>query len=351
MRPLILAISLLAATRVAWGQEALRESPHNSEVTPPPRPLGSAWLDLRQTTKPGPTQAAPDWVESVNLIAPNSKSEQASTIFRIRLSKAADAQTVLFFRLFFNDKPSLQPEVVAWDESGSEVLRSGPLGSGIDLESSDSVMIPMRGITVIDVEVPGDGSTVRGAYLEWMISSELVHPASAGAQDSVPQPFALTTRLHAPSQDQEQFGTVTATLAAESVRIGSTQDQAAVFEFGLESQPLLALITFEVAGARIDSPPELIVNGVHAGPVNLGLPELADPAYRGAMQTFVNGMQFEYTGWLRAQKLVPLSYLQTGTNNIAVLNGPNASAAVVRSTQLQLKYLWDKSDYILKPER
>jgi hypothetical protein len=43
--------------------------------------------------------------------------------------------------------------------------------------------------------------------------------------------------------------------------------------------------------------------------------------------------------------------LQVGLNSIAIVNGPNAAAAVIRSTQVQLKYLWDKSDYILKPER
>ena len=184
-----------------------------------------------------------------------------------------------------------------------------------------------------------------------MTSSELVHPTSAGAQDSVPQPFSLTTPLHSPTQDSEQFGTVIASLSADPIRIGSTPDQAATFQFGIESQPLLALISFEIAGPRIDSPPEVIVNGVNTGSVSLALPELADPAYRGEMHTFVNEMQFQYTGWVRAQKIVPLASLQVGSNNIVIVNGPNATASVIRSTQIQLKYLWDKSDYILKPER
>jgi hypothetical protein len=317
----------------------------------PPSTPGSAWLDLRQTAKPGSIQAVPDWVESVSLVAADPKSNTASSIFRIRLNKPGDAQSVLFFRLFFYDKPASQPEVVAWDESGSQLLRSGSLGSGIDLDSSESVMIPMHGITTIDVEVPGDGTTVRGAYLEWMTSSELVHPADAGAQDSVPQPFSLTTPLHSPTQDSEHFGTVTATLSADPIRVGTTLDQAATFQFGMESRPLLALLSFEIAGPRIDSPPEVVVNGVNAGAVSLALPELADPAYRGEMHTFVNEMQFQYTGWVRAQKIVPLTSLQVGANNIVIVNGPNAAASVIRSTQIQLKYLWDKSDYILKPER
>ena len=349
MRHRIVPLILVGATRLAFAQEAFDHSPTPSAPSPPSA-LGSAWLDLRQTAKPGSIQAVPAWVESVSLVAADPKSSTASTVFRIRLNKPGDAQSVLFFRLFFDDKPDSQPEVIAWDESGSQLLRSGPLGGGIDLDSSESVMIPMHGIATIDVEVPGDGATVRGAYLEWMTSGELVHAASAGTQDSVPQPFSLTTRLRAPTQDSEQFGTVTASLAADPIRIGSASDQAAMFQFGIESQPLLALVSFEIAGPRIDSPPEVIINGVNAGAVSLALPELADPAYRGEMHTFMNEMQFQYTGWVRAQKIVPLASLQVGANNIGIVNGPNGGASVIRSTQIQLKYLWDKSDYILKPE-
>jgi len=350
MRPRLLVFVLILTAHISFAQEAFDRSSMASAPNLPSTP-GGAWLDLRQTAKPGSVQTVPDWVESVSLVASDSKSNSASSVFRIRLNKPGDAQSVLFFRLFFYDKPASQPEVVAWDESGSQLLRSGPLGGGIDLDSSESVIIPMHGITTIDVEVPGDGTTVRGAYLEWMTSSELVHPTSAGAQDSVPQPFSLTTPLHIPTQDSEQFGTVIASLSADPIRIGSTPDQAATFQFGIESQPLLALISFEIAGPRIDSPPEVIVNGVNTGSVSLALPELADPAYRGEMHTFVNEMQFQYTGWVRAQKIVPLASLQVGSNNIVIVNGPNATASVIRSTQIQLKYLWDKSDYILKPER
>ncbi len=349
MRHRVLVFVLVGTTRLAFAQEAFDRSSMASAPNPPSM-AGSAWLDLRQTAKSGSIQAVPNWVESVSLVAADQKSDAASTVFRIRLNKPGDAQSVLFFRLFFNDKPGSQPELVAWDESGSQLLRSGPLGSGIDLDSSESVMIPMHGIATIDVQVPGDGTTVRSAYLEWMTSSELVHAASAGTQDSVPQPFSLTTPLHAPTQDSEQFGTVTASLAADPIRIGSTSDQAAVFQFGMESQPLLALISFEIAGPHIDSPPEVIVNGANVGVVSLALPELADPAYRGEMHTFMNEMQFQYTGWVRAQKIVPLASLQVGVNNIVIVNGPNGGASVIRSTQVQLKYLWDKSDYILKPE-
>jgi hypothetical protein len=356
MRQRTLALGLILVARILLAQEAINRDAivaGKSSAFAITAPVsGNAWIDLRQNAKPGAVQSVPDWVEAVTFIPADAQTNAAATsVFRIRLARPGGRASVLFFRLFFNDQTSARPQIVAWDESGSQLLRSGPLGTGIDLESSESVMIPMRGITTIDVEVPGDGNSVRGAYLEWMSSSEMAHPPSTGSQDVVPEPFAATLALHPPAQDSEEFGTVTASLSADLIRIGSTSSETAVFEFGLESQPLLALVTFEIASPRIDSPPEVIANGENVGPASLVMPGLADPGYRGEMHAIVSQMQFQYTGWLRAQKIVPASALHAGTNNIAIINGRNAASAVIRATQIQLKYLWDKSDYILKPDR
>jgi hypothetical protein len=112
---------------------------------------------------------------------------------------------------------------------------------------------------------------------------------------------------------------------------------------------LLALLTFEVASPRIDAPPEVYVNGEYVGPVTLTLPELADPGYRGEVKSLVREMHFQYTGWLRAQKIVPVTSLKVGTNDVIVLSGAATSTSAIRATQIQLKYLWDKSDYQLRP--
>ena len=256
----------------------------------------------------------------------------------------------MFFRLFFDDNANARPELVAWDESGSQVLRSGELGSGVGLPSSDSVMIPMNGISTLDIEVPGDGKTIRGAYLDWMTSSEVVHPLNAEHRDIIPEPFSSLPPLHSPEHDLEYFGTVTATLASEAIAIGSDTEHGAVFQFGIESQPLLALLTFEVASPRIDSPPEVYVNGEDVGAATLTLPELADPGYRGQMESLLKEMRFQYTGWLRAQKLIPVSNLKVGSNDVIILSGTATSTSAIRGTQVQLKYLWEKSDYLLQTD-
>jgi len=255
---------------------------------------------------------------------------------------------ILFFRLFFDDKPNQQPELIAWDESGSHILRSGTLGAGMNLPSSDSVIIPMTGASAIDIEVPGDGKTIRAAYLDWMTASEVVHPANAEHRDIIPEPFSSVPALHPPPEDVENFGTVTATLAAEAIRIDAQSQQNAAFQFPIEAEPLTALLTFEVANPRIDAPPEVYLNGQDIGPVAFTLPDLADPGYRGESEPLTTEMHFNYTGWLRAQKLVPATVLKVGTNDLVVANGAGTGASAIRATQIQLKYIWDKSDYLLQ---
>jgi hypothetical protein len=313
----------------------------------------STWLDLRQVpsanTKP---QVSPEWVEAISIV-PSTKTPGVAekTVFRIRLARPNAEAQVLFFRLFFDDNAEQKPQLIAWDESGTVVMQSGPLGAGIGLPTSESVMIPMVGASTIDIEVPGDGKTIRGAYLDWMTSAEVLHPSSADHRDLIPEPFAAMAPLHAATQDSERFGTVTASLADETIRIGASVSQGAAFQFGLESQPLLALVTFEVASPNIAAPPEIFVNGESLGPVTITLPDLADPAYRGQTASLIRGMRFQYTGWLRAQKLIPAANLKAGTNDLLIIGGAGTPASAIRATQLQLKYLWDKTDYQLQTDR
>ena len=349
----VLAIFFAAVSRVC-AQEALSDalpSPaHMIDMIMQPVPE-SAWLDLRQTT-PGnsKTQNAPAWVEAITLLPAETIEGGATSksVFRIRVTQPGPEYQVLFFRLFFDDKPNQQPELVAWDESGTHILRSGTLGVGMNLPSSDSVIIPMTGASAIDIEVPGDGKTIRGAYLDWMTSSQVVHPVNAEHRDVIPVPFSSVPALHAPPEDVENFGTVTATLAADPIRIDSQTQENAVFQFPVEAQPLTALLTFEIVNPRVDSPPEVYLNGQDIGPVSLTLPDLADPGYRGEVEALTPQMHFHYTGWLRAQKIIPATILKVGANDLVVAGGTDTGSSAIRATQVQLKYIWDKSDYLLR---
>jgi hypothetical protein len=347
---LFLLVFAVSSTR---GQEVFSEALSASPSRSTARKIDSAWLDLRQipaaNSKP---QTSPEWVEAISIVSGEKTAGiPQKTIFRIRLARPNTEAQVLFFRLFFDDNAEQKPQLIAWDESGTVVMQSGPLGAGIGLPTSESVMIPMVGASTVDIEVPGDGKTVRGAYLDWMASAEVLHPVSAEHRDLIPEPFAAMAPLHAATQDSERFGTVTASLADETIRIGASVSQGAAFQFGLESQPLLALVTFEVASPNIAAPPEIFVNGESLGPVTITLPDLADPAYRGQTASLLRGMRFQYTGWLRAQKLIPAANLKAGTNDLVIIGGAGTPASAIRATQIQLKYLWDKTDYQLQTDR
>jgi len=345
---LFLLVFAVSSTR---GQEVFVNSLAKTSPKTSAR-VESAWLDLRQipsaNSKP---QVSPEWVEAISIV-PSVKTPGVAekTVFRIRLARPNTEARVLFFRLFFDDNAEQKPQLIAWDESGTVVMQSGPLGAGIGLPTSESVMIPMVGASTVDIEVPGDGKTVRGAYLDWMASAEVLHPVSAEHRDLIPEPFAAMAPLHAATQDSERFGTVTASLADETIGIGASVSQGAAFQFGLESQPLMALVTFEVASPNIAAPPEIFVNGETLGPVTITLPDLADPAYRGQTASLLRGMRFQYTGWLRAQKLIPAANLKAGTNDLLIIGGAGTPASAIRATQIQLKYLWDKTDYQLQTD-
>jgi hypothetical protein len=343
---LLLAVSAIRAQDVF--APSLGES-----VKSPPRSADSAWLDLRQVTSAGSKpQVTPDWVEAMSIV-PGQKNPglPEKTVFRIRLARPNPEAQVLFFRLFFDDNAEQKPQLVAWDESGTVVMQSGPLGAGIGLPTSESVMVPMVGVSTIDIEVPGDGKTIRSAYLDWMSRAEVLHPISADHRELIPEPFTPVAPLHPVTQDSERFGTVTASLAEETIRIGPSMSHGAAFQFGLETPPLVALITFEIASPNIQSPPIVYVNGENLGPASVTLPDLADPAYRGQTTSLLRGMRFQYTGWLRAQLLVPAANLKAGTNDLLILSGEGTSASAIRATQIQLKYLWDKTDYQLETVR
>jgi len=288
----IAALFLLAfAVSSTRGQEVFNDALTASPSKSTAKKIDSAWIDLRQipaaNSKP---QTSPEWVEAISIVSGEKTAGlPQKTIFRIRLARPNTEAQVLFFRLFFDDNAEQKPQLIAWDESGTVVMQSGPLGAGIGLPTSESVMIPMVGASTVDIEVPGDGKTVRGAYLDWMASAEVLHPVSAEHRDLIPEPFAAMAPLHAATQDSERFGTVTASLADETIRIGASVSQGAAFQFGLESQPLLALVTFEVASPNIAAPPEIFVNGESLGPVTITLPDLADPAYRGQTASLLRG--------------------------------------------------------------
>ena len=109
------------------------------------------------------------------------------------------------------------------------------------------------------------------------------------------------------------------------------------------------MVTFEMLNANLTMPPQISVNNNPLGGISLQLPDLADPAFQGTQKAFEKDMQFHYAGWIKCQKVIPGSYLQSGSNQLLIqLSEPKGSAAI-RSVEVQLKYNWESFESTLLP--
>src|SRR5262245_54360412 len=114
---------ILGATFSALAQEAVSNLPRRGPIVELRPQVSNAWIDLRQHSPENSNpQTAPDWVEAVNMNSGTGADGKAKTIFRLRVSHPSPEFQVMFLRLFFDDKENAQPEIVAWDESGTQVL-------------------------------------------------------------------------------------------------------------------------------------------------------------------------------------------------------------------------------------
>jgi hypothetical protein len=60
-------------------------------------------------------------------------------------------------------------------------------------------------------------------------------------------------------------------------------------------------------------------------------------------------MRFRYTGWLKAQLVIPGSSLQAGLNKLALQVNKQSGPVAVRSIEIQLKHNWSGFNYRLNP--
>lgn len=306
----------------------------------------TAWLDLRNTRPDA--QTAPAWVEGLEYRGSRQTAAGPRSVFRVRLTRPAAATDDLQIRLLFDDRPGQYgPEVTAWNELGAEVIRSGPLGQGLDLPSSDTVTFPMNGVNYLEIEAPADGSSVRGVFLAWLAKTEIRQAADFPSGETIRQPFHILTPRRTSKDDAYLFGVVTAALQTDPLTLKAPAATSATFQFDLERQPLVAVLTFEALGATVDAPPEVAVNGHSLGASAFSLPDLADPAFQGLSRSLDPQMAFRYTGWIRGQKVIPGNLLRGGLNDLTLHLSNGSESVAVRTVEIQLKYNWEKLDYLL----
>ncbi len=348
----------------------------------PPR---SAWLDLRPPAPGALPQTVAAWVESIEFLPPipgdtkvNEETISPPATFRLRLARpvGVGSEDDLLLRLFFRDGPAgtARPRVTAWDELGHRLLDSGPLGEGLPgaLNSSEALTVPMAGVDYLEISAP-DVAAVRGAQLQWLQRREAHEPADLPAATAGEPERARELRMVAAAgrggADGYLYGTLTAALQPGTVSLvgagaNSQQPGGLLLDFELERPPLLAMLTFEIlTDGPVDAPPLVFVNGRTFGSADLQLPDLDDPGFQGEAASVPTGggvtagtgesvagtLGFRYTGWVRARKVLPVSALRTGVNRLLLQLSNDSAAGAVRAVELQLKYSWEKLDYVVSP--
>ena len=311
----------------------------------------SVWLDLNALSKPGAAKPAmPIWFESFQDEPVAAKNgEPPRTVYRLRLRRMPSLHRELLLRVFFDDLTGLQPAVSAWTESGREIFQGAPLGVGAGLPSSESVVIPIDGADYVDIIVPGNGSNIRAVLASSLKDATAKQTIDFQPVAEVQDPFGNLPATPPAETDSKLFGRVKATVDTGVVRLSRKGEAAAQWQFGLAGQPLTAVVTFEVLNADLAAPPVVSANDGPAGYANIHWPDLADPGYRGESRPLEPAMRFQYTGWVRAQFVIPGNLLHSGQNAVTIRVGDDSSAIAVRNVELQLKHNWKHFDYILTP--
>lgn len=320
------------------------------ELREQPTPF-STILDF-QSFGPGkaPRQALPIWLESVQKATePVNSAEPQRTTFRIRLRRLGQLNDQLQLRLFFDDLPDAAPNVTGWSETGAQQYQSPRLGGGLRLATSETLIIPTSNVDYLDVNVPGNGSNLRSAFLATMKKAETLHGLDFDKPPEVEDPFSNLRKSEPATDDSYLYGRVKASLESPPATLTPTDRAGLVWEFELDAIPLLAVIAFEILDVDPLAPPEWTINGRPLGAATIHLPDLSDPAYQGTVRPQQRDVHFQYNGWLRGQKTVPGSALRVGLNKIVIRLTKDSEPVAVRAVELQFKHHWQFLDYKLSP--
>ena len=321
-----------------------------SPLAEQPAPF-SVWLDFGVLSRPGAADPAlPIWFESLQTLrTPARGAEPPKTIYRVRMRRLPTLHSEVLVRVFFDDLPGMEPEVSGWTETGREQFRSEPLGTGVGLPTSEAVVVPLDSVDYSDLEVAGNGSNVRGAFVNSLKEVTTRQTLDFRAAPEVMVPFSNSLLAPLFDGDRKLYGRIESNLESGVIRLSPDAQADEVFEIELAAQPLVAKLNLEVLNADITVPPLVSINDAPPIPVQVLWPDLADPGYRGEARGEEPNLRFQYTGWLPAQLAIPATGLRPGLNKIVVSLSDTSGPIAIRNVELQLKQNWKHFDYILTP--
>ncbi len=311
----------------------------------------SVWLDFNALAKASaPQPALPIWFQSFQSEAIPAKSDAPpKTLYRLRLRRLPQLHQEMLFRVFFDDLPDMQPVITAWSETGKERFRTTLPGNNTGLPTHESIILPLENTDYVDIEVPGDGTSIRGAFASSLKDGTTRQTTDFAPAPELTDPFGNIAATSTEDSDTKLFGRIKAVLDPDVVSLSIKTKTAETWEFDLAAQPLIAVVSFEVLNADTGAAPVIVVNECDPAYANIHWPDLADPAYRGESRSLENGMRFQYTGWLHAQAIISGKVLRSGLNKITISLSDGSKAIAIRNVELQLKHNWKHFDYILSP--
>lgn len=329
-------VGLLMLATVAFGQQVLVQ----------PTPF-STFIDLQAAASGGSGQKSlPIWFESVGKITgAGDHFASQKTTYRIRFRRFGALNAQLQIRLFFSDLPGYQPVVTGWAETGAEHFRSSPLGTGLGLPTSESLIVPGENLDYLEVSCPGDGKNVRGIFLATLKKFEGFRALDYATPEPLVDPFGNLPPVEPQIEDRYLYGRVKAALEPGTLVLTPADARTVAWHCEIDAVPMLAVASFEVLDADPLSPPVLIINGRAIGPASVFLPDLADPGFQATVRPGSSMTRFQYNGWLRAQVTIPPSALRGGLNTIVLRVDNRFRPVAVRAVELQLKHHWQHLDY------
>jgi len=284
-----------------------------------------------------PQTALPLWLQSVS-IKHNSAAVGKGQTTSVRFDIRRIASLAPFIEIRTGLAPGIGKACVsAWTETGTEVFRSAPFGSGSEFVS-ESVRVPFVDADYIELELPKNGERLSSLTAAAMRYSQVLRAVDF-PQDPVADAFGNGIRTTPASEtDRILWNRVLALIDSGSFLLQPTGTQNV--EFDISTRPLCALLSFEIRNSSGEAPPVIRLNESPLPSSSLILPDLADPAWRG---TSIPGTQVSvvrYTGWMRVQQYIPGDLLTPGTNqlifSLPTLSRPEAEE--IRRLEIQLKY-------------
>jgi hypothetical protein len=324
---------------------AVSARPQQQEQEPTPF---TTWIDLHRVAAGQAPTSLPIWLASVTTSPQTNPNGTLTTTFQINLRQMPDLDQKRLLRLFFEDRAGASPTVVGLDANGAQRFSRGPLGQSLELPSSDTVVFSTEGIATIDIIVPGDGRNLRGVFLATLQNRTMMSALDFAPSGDLIDVFERGASLQLPANDMALYGRIKATLDNGTVKFTDAQPTI-TWEFELQALPLMCLINMEVLAADPQAPLDVTLNDHPLGAVSVSWPDLADPGYVGMVRPLEAGMHFRYAGWLRAQKVIPGSALQTGVNRLVLQLPSGTSPVAIRNLELLLKHNWKNLDYSVNP--